>query len=48
MAAAFEVYNDRGHGMAEEIYQERFILSELIEPGSQPVGRAAPVPLSIS
>src|SRR6266496_612463 len=22
MAAAFEVYNDRGHGMAEEIYQE--------------------------
>ena len=22
MAAAFEVYNDRGYGMAEEIYQE--------------------------
>src|SRR5215469_4980626 len=22
MAAAFEVYNDRGHGLAEEIYQE--------------------------
>jgi GxxExxY protein len=22
MGAAFEVYNDRGHGMAEEIYQE--------------------------
>ena len=24
MGAAFEVYNDRGHGMAEEIYQECF------------------------
>jgi GxxExxY protein len=22
MAAAFEVYNDRGYGLAEEIYQE--------------------------
>ena len=22
MGAAFEVYNDRGHGLAEEIYQE--------------------------
>ena len=22
MGAAFEVYNDRGHGMAEDIYQE--------------------------
>jgi len=24
MGAAFEVYNDRGYGMAEEIYQESF------------------------
>lgn len=24
MGAAFEVYNDRGHGMAEEVYQESF------------------------
>src|SRR5437868_3048893 len=24
MAAAFEVYNDRGYGLAEEIYQECF------------------------
>ena len=24
MGAAFEVYNDRGYGMAEEVYQESF------------------------
>lgn len=37
MGAAFEVYNDRGYGMAEEIYQECFEIElELRGISSQP------------
>jgi hypothetical protein len=37
MSAAFEVHNEQGYGLAEEIYQERkrFILSDLVAKKDQ-------------